>query len=56
MVIVERVDQGDETARLRPFLGVELRYVSDDDCVEELSHRQVVGRSQWLSNRPEWSR
>ena len=49
MVVVQRVDQCDEAARLGPLLGVELRHVSDDDRVEELRHRQVVGGSQRLS-------
>jgi hypothetical protein len=45
-VVIERVDQRDEPPRLRLQLQVQLRHVSDDDCVEILRELDVIAGAQ----------
>jgi hypothetical protein len=45
-VVVERVDQRDEPPRLRLQLQVQLRNISDDDCVEILRELDVIAGAQ----------
>ena len=42
LMIVERVNEGDEPPRRALALLVQCGNVSDDDCVEELGELQVV--------------
>lgn len=48
-IVVKRINQCDESSSLRLRMQIQLRYIFDDDSVEELRNLDVIAGGQWLS-------